>query len=120
MPPEVMKSEALYQVAILRVSLATAFDEDPRLYRGWANVIFDQHGCRARTFSMQLDAGENIVPMPSIDRLFAPLGENVEHELRNLNSAARQDGLGPLLNDIVNASLTNADHRALPKNVTPA
>src|SRR6516164_11781386 len=46
MPPQIMKAEALHEIAILAVRLAIAFDEDPRPDRGWANVVFDQHGCR--------------------------------------------------------------------------
>jgi len=90
MPPQIMKAEALHEIAILAVRLAIAFDEDPRPDRGWANVVFDQHGCRARTFSAELDNRENVIIVATVDRLLALLGENAKRELRNFYSTARQ------------------------------
>ena len=84
------KAEALHEIAILAVRLAIAFDEDPRPDRGWANVVFDQHGCRARTFSAELDNRENVIIVATVDRLLALLGENAKRELRNFYSTARQ------------------------------
>ena len=77
-PPQIVKAEALHEVAILAVRLAIAFDKDPRLDRGWANVVFDQHGCRAWTFSAELDTRENIIIVATVDGLLAPLGENAK------------------------------------------
>ena len=88
MPPQIMKAEALHEIAILAVRLAIAFDEDPcpgsRLGE-----------CSLRPAWMpsadaELDTWENVIIVASVDRLLAPLGENVKRELRDFYSTARQ------------------------------
>ena len=75
MPPQIVKAEALHQVAILAVRLAIALYRNPCPDRGWANVVFDQHGCRARTFPAELDTWENVITVVTTGRLLAPRGK---------------------------------------------